>query len=117
MKSFLPNEVYSDRNSTLNVVLVDWIPLATGGLGNYGNIAKNTGPVGVMVAESLLSFQEAGAIKNWDTLHIIGFSLGAHIAGIVGDQIWRKTGRIVQRITGRASIVSSISTFDMSKRW
>lgn len=48
----------------------------------------------------LVRWKEGGAIKDWNMVHILGFSLGAHVAGIAGDQVWRRTGAVVGRITG-----------------
>lgn len=97
---FLSNVDYSDRDSSQNVVLVDWSPLATGGIGDYPKIAAKTGNVGLMITEVLIRWKKMGAIKDWNMVHVIGFSLGAHIAGVVGDQIWRQTGTTIGRITG-----------------
>ncbi len=96
----MPNVDYSDRDSRQNVVLVDWIPLATGGLTDYGKIAARTRNVGRRITEVLLRWKKMGVIKDWNMVHIIGFSLGAHIAGVVGDQIRRRTGEMIARLSG-----------------
>lgn len=77
----------------VNVILVDWSKIA-GGI-DYINIAKRTVDVGSCVARFLEFLVEKGA--DLDDFHLIGHSLGAHVAGFAGAALRNGT---VARITG-----------------
>ncbi|XKL61870.1 hypothetical protein PGB90_001703 [Kerria lacca] len=78
-----------------NIVLVDWHKGAAGP--SYVSAAANTQLVGRQLALLLMEMIEFG--MNITKIHIIGFSLGAHIAGYAGRTIQKK-GMKVARITG-----------------
>ncbi|KAK0069901.1 pancreatic triacylglycerol lipase-like isoform X1 [Biomphalaria pfeifferi] len=81
----------------LNVIAVDWQQGAKGP--NYYQAAANTRMVGSMVArliQDLHSFGQAG-IGNF---HLVGHSLGAHLLGYAGKEVFRLTNQKVGRITG-----------------
>ncbi|XP_070497851.1 pancreatic triacylglycerol lipase-like [Chironomus tepperi] len=64
-----------------NVIFVDW---SEGGQTiNYVAAAGRTETVGFFVASQLNWMRENNLI-NFDRIHVIGFSLGAHIAGFIG---------------------------------
>lgn len=74
-----------------NVIVVDWKRLASY---IYFDAVNNTVPVGTYIGQ-FLEFLEENFI-NLSTVHLIGHSLGAHIAGIAGAYV----GGRVKRITG-----------------
>jgi hypothetical protein len=79
----------------LNVVVVNWWSLARGP--HYGVAAKNTKEVGRSLAnfiDNLIQETQGAARRD---LHVLGFSLGAQVAGIAAGQL--KTGTL-PRITG-----------------
>nr|KAI8754250.1 pancreatic triacylglycerol lipase-like isoform X1 [Biomphalaria glabrata] len=81
----------------LNVIAVDWQQGSKGP--NYYQAAANTRMVGSMVArliQDLHSFGQAG-IGNF---HLVGHSLGAHLFGYAGKEVFRLTNQKVGRITG-----------------
>lgn len=59
--------------------------------------AFNTEAIGSLIADGL-----AILIQNYqiDNIHLIGHSLGAHIAGSAGRNLYFKTGKLLKRITG-----------------
>ncbi|XP_065332042.1 phospholipase A1 VesT1.02-like [Cloeon dipterum] len=80
-----------------NVFLVDWSQLA--GTPWYKAAVGNTRYVGRRVAyliEHLVNSSNA----NVRDFHIVGFSLGSHVAGIAGAKIASLTGQKLPRITG-----------------
>lgn len=77
----------------VNVITVDWSTLAA--FPRYARAAKSTEQVGVLIAEFLDFLIEEGTPV--EAFHVIGFSLGAHVAGSVGSSLRR--GRL-PRITG-----------------
>jgi predicted alpha/beta-fold hydrolase len=92
--------VFSDPSaylhaSDLNVVVVNWRKLARGP--HYEMAARNTKEVGLIVADFLDSLIQETAGAALRDLHIVGFSLGAQVAGIAGRQL--KAGKL-PRITG-----------------
>lgn len=76
----------------VNVICVDWENGAN--LPNYVRAAVNTRLVGRQVALLINSLNELTGSKNSD-FHLIGFSLGAHVAGFAGAELFN-----LSRITG-----------------
>lgn len=79
----------------VNVVIVDWV----GGAGvAYDQAVTNTRLVGAQIAQLIRALME---VHNYDpkNVHLIGFSLGAHVAGFAGKDMNKfnkdhKLGRI-----------------------
>ena len=72
---------------------------------NYGNAAANTRVVGAHIAE-LIDFLVAQMGARLEDFHIIGHSLGGHVAGFAGKST---TSGKVDRITGLYCSVEEIS--------
>ncbi|XP_050950891.1 lipoprotein lipase isoform X1 [Labeo rohita] len=79
-----------NREKDANVIVVDWLDTAQN---HYVVAAQNTKTVG----------QEVGLFIDWleestnvplEKLHLIGYSLGAHVAGFAGSHATNKVGRI-----------------------
>ena len=83
------------RNVDCNVILVDWY---RGSLPPYVEAAGNTRLVGAMIAE-LIKFLISQTQSSVDLYHVVGFSLGAHIAGYAGSRL-KQNGLTLGRITG-----------------
>jgi len=83
------------RNVDCNVILVDWF---RGGFPPYLQAAGNTRLVGAMIAE-LIKFLISQTRSSPDFYHVVGFSLGSHIAGYAGSRL-QQDGLILGRITG-----------------
>ncbi|XP_053996741.1 pancreatic lipase-related protein 2-like isoform X1 [Hylaeus anthracinus] len=89
--SITTRDVYLKRGQH-NVILVDWAKLA--GLPWYVTAVRNTKIVGPQVARFVKWLDAQGAVP-FSKLHVIGFSLGAEIAGFMGKALApRKVGRI-----------------------
>lgn len=82
-----------------NVVMVDWHKAAAGP--SYPLAAANTQLIGRQLALLLIDIVSLGTPP--DMVHVIGFSLGAHVAGFAGRAI-QKRGIHVGRITGIVGI-------------
>ncbi|XP_028155874.1 pancreatic triacylglycerol lipase-like [Ostrinia furnacalis] len=75
-----------------NVIVVDWRSLANS---NYVTAVVGVPGVGQFLGNFLIwLFNNAGG--NWNNLHLVGFSLGAHIVGSAG----RQAGGRPRRVTG-----------------
>lgn len=75
-----------------NVIVVDWRGLANGA---YTSAVRGVPNVGQHLGNFLVwLINNAGG--NWNNVHLIGFSLGAHVVGNAG----RTAGRRPSRITG-----------------
>ncbi|XP_043510132.1 pancreatic lipase-related protein 2 [Frieseomelitta varia] len=84
-------DVYLKRGE-YNLILVNWAKLA--GLPWYVTAVRNTRTVGPQVAR-LVNWLDAQGAVSLANLHVIGFSLGAEIAGFMGKALApRKIGRI-----------------------
>ncbi|XP_059470065.1 lipase member H-like isoform X2 [Neocloeon triangulifer] len=77
-----------------NFIAVDWQKLAAGPW--YLSAANNVRPVGMALAQLIDRLVNIKAIRL-DTLHLIGFSLGAHVTAVAAK--YMTVGR-VPRITG-----------------
>lgn len=84
----------------VNVIVVDWEKGAT--LPNYVQAAGNTRLVGHRIA-CLIRLISAKYGLSGNSYHLIGFSLGAHVAGFAGMEIRNSTNEDslwIDRITG-----------------
>jgi dienelactone hydrolase len=90
----------------LNVITVDW----TGGVRpmtsryDYASLGQSNGN-GRLVAAQISFFLkklESRGKLSCDDVHIIGFSLGASIAGLVGKEGRKSPRCIIDRITGES---------------
>uniref|UniRef100_A0A8C3X5M3 Lipase G, endothelial type n=1 Tax=Catagonus wagneri TaxID=51154 RepID=A0A8C3X5M3_9CETA len=96
MSGMLENWLYKlvsalqTREKGANVVVVDWLPLAHQ---LYTDAVNNTRKVGHSVARMLdwLQGKEDFSLGN---VHLIGYSLGAHVAGYAGNFVKGTVGRI-----------------------
>ncbi|KAJ0180027.1 hypothetical protein K1T71_004618 [Dendrolimus kikuchii] len=89
--------VYEMRSALMaveecNVVCVDWEGGAS--MPNYLRAAANTRLVGKQLAMLLQGFAKHIDLR-FEDVHLIGFSLGAHVAGFAGSEL-----RNISRITG-----------------
>ncbi|XP_053971428.1 pancreatic triacylglycerol lipase-like isoform X2 [Hylaeus volcanicus] len=75
----------------VNIILVDWGDIAIDL--NYVYVASQVPMVGKVVAESLEKLAET---IDLNTLHVIGHSLGAHIAGHIGRYVNNTLARITE---------------------
>ncbi|GFS12139.1 pancreatic lipase-related protein [Elysia marginata] len=81
----------------MNVILVDWQNGATAP--NYYQAVANTRTVGAMIGRLLEDFN-AYAGMSFQNVHLAGHSLGSHIMGYAGKEVFRLTGHKLGRITG-----------------
>lgn len=89
--------VYEMRSALMaveecNVICVDWEGGAT--MPNYLRAAANTRLVGKQLAMLLQGLTQHIDLR-FEDIHLIGFSLGAHVAGFAGSEL-----RNISRITG-----------------
>ncbi|KAG7230797.1 hypothetical protein INR49_019611 [Caranx melampygus] len=79
-----------EREQTANVIVVDWL---TSAQNHYVVAAQNTKAVGYEVAR-FIDWIEETTNMPLENLHLIGYSLGAHVAGFAGSHATNKVGRI-----------------------
>lgn len=93
-ESWVPKLVSAlyDRVPTANVIVVDWLSRANQ---HYPTSAAYTKLVGRDVAKFVTWIQNELQLP-WDRVHLLGYSLGAHVAGIAGDL----TNHKISQITG-----------------
>ncbi|XP_053962049.1 pancreatic lipase-related protein 2 [Anastrepha ludens] len=83
------------KSGNYNVILVDWSPMTA--LPWYTNAVENL-PVAARFIARFLRFLVASGYQT-RLIHVIGFSLGAEVAGFVGKQLL-EWGVVLPRITG-----------------
>ena len=79
------------------MICVDWSAGAADP--NYVRAAVNTRLVGRQVANLIKSINESFKQNINNRTHIVGFSLGAHVAGFTGSHL-KANGKTLSRITG-----------------
>ncbi|XP_038599976.1 endothelial lipase [Tachyglossus aculeatus] len=79
-----------EREKEANVVVVDWLPLAHQ---LYTDAVNHTRVVGKDIAKMLDWLQEEHHF-SLGNVHLIGYSLGAHVAGYAGNFVKGTIGRI-----------------------
>jgi pimeloyl-ACP methyl ester carboxylesterase len=78
----------------VNVIVVDWRALASS---SYNTAAAGVPNVGQHLGNFLIwLFNTAGG--SWSNVHLVGFSLGAHIVGNAGRQAGGRPSRVTGRI-------------------
>ncbi|XP_034439011.1 lipoprotein lipase [Hippoglossus hippoglossus] len=93
-ESWVPKLVSAlyEREPTANVIVVDWLTRANQ---HYPTSAAYTKLVGRDVAKFVTWIQKELQLP-WERIHLVGYSLGAHVAGVAGDL----TNHKISRITG-----------------
>lgn len=76
-----------------NVIVVDWRALANS---LYATAVIGVPSVGQHLGNFLVWLINTGG-GNWNNVHLVGFSLGAHVVGNAG----RQSGRRASRVTGK----------------
>ena len=79
--------------------MVDWGKLACTAHQEYSTAVKNVGKVGQHVGK-FISWLHTESLVSLNNTHIVGHSLGSHVAGKAGDTVNRTVGYPVGRITG-----------------
>ncbi|KAJ8277379.1 hypothetical protein GJAV_G00074530 [Gymnothorax javanicus] len=79
-----------EREQDANVIVVDWLNTAQN---HYVVAAQSTKLVGQVVAHCIDWLKETTNLTA-ENLHLIGYSLGAHVAGFAGSHTSNKVGRI-----------------------
>lgn len=86
-------------NVNCNILVVDWKHRAT--IPFYAKAASSSILVGVLLSFMLQTMiQASNCSLHPDNVHIVGFSLGAHAAGVCGRHFYNTTGFQLGRITG-----------------
>ena len=83
----------------VNVILVNWQKAARG---QYARAVSNAELVGRLIGKALLSMVTLGTKPS--DVHVIGFSLGAQVAGFIGETL-KSSGLKLGRITGKCLAV------------
>ncbi|KAL0979887.1 hypothetical protein UPYG_G00191140 [Umbra pygmaea] len=78
------------REPEANVIIVDWLPMAHQ---LYPDAVNHTHQVGLSVATTINWLQEEENLPL-QNVHLIGYSLGAHVAGYAGTFVRGTVGRI-----------------------
>ncbi|KAJ2947737.1 hypothetical protein O0L34_g9513 [Tuta absoluta] len=78
--------------SDVNIIVVDWQAFAGS---NYVSAVFGTPSVGQFLGNFLLWLADSTG-SNWNNIHLIGYSLGAHVVGNAG----RTVGGLPARVTG-----------------
>ncbi|XP_075064164.1 hepatic triacylglycerol lipase [Mixophyes fleayi] len=96
MEAWLPKmaSAFKSSNKQINVIIVDWLSSANT---HYATAVQNARFVGLEIAE-FLEWLESSIQFPRSNVHLIGYSLGAHVSGFAGsfingsDKIGRITG-------------------------
>lgn len=92
---------YGNNTQKSNIMLVDWTSIAATSEYDYEFVVKSTPAVGKVVANYLLKLVKEGHVSNLKIVHVIGYGVGAHVAGVAGKVIKKKNkDEKIGRITG-----------------
>jgi hypothetical protein len=87
-----------------NVICVDWEAGAV--IPNYVRAAANTRLVGKQLSMLLEGLNKHLGLP-FHNVHVIGFSLGAHVAGFAGAEL-KNLSRITGKYKGRFQAITSV---------
>ncbi|CAH0405500.1 unnamed protein product [Chilo suppressalis] len=73
-----------------NVIVVDWSSIAGG---SYVSAVTGVPGVGQAIG-NFLNWLISATGGNWNNIHLVGYSLGAHISGVAGRQVGGRLARI-----------------------
>ncbi|XP_056600060.1 lipoprotein lipase [Triplophysa dalaica] len=96
-----------EREPDANVIVVDWLDRASN---HYPTSAENTRLVGEDVAKFVNWLEELN--YPLEKVHLLGYSLGAHVAGVAGNL----TNNKINRITGLDPAGPSFENADSLRR-
>ena len=99
------------KKEDVNVITVDWYRGAK--TFSYPQAVGNTRLVGVQVAE-LIKFLMNNTLNSAGSYYIVGFSLGAQIAGYAGANL-RQHHHSLGRITGKSAREDKQALFSRSE--
>ncbi|CAL8104440.1 unnamed protein product [Orchesella dallaii] len=110
MAQSVKNAYLENEGDNLNVIVVDWGRLSGSGpeqsltfpsdiTATYRTAIQNVAVVGQRVAD-FLNFLRANKQIQFSDVIIVGYSLGAHVAGSIGKAVKRRYGGLLARITG-----------------
>lgn len=88
-----------------NILILDW---AIGASRQYPMSAANTEVIGRLLGITLAELMKRGL--NPKQVHLIGFSLGAHVSGVASEHLKPKN-ILIGRITGTELTVSILIKF------
>ena len=71
-----------------------------GGLSHFPAALKSVPGIASQLADYILFLTEIGFLHGPEQVHLIGESLGAQIAGFIGKEIFKRTGKLIGRISG-----------------
>lgn len=83
------------KRGNYNVIGVDWAGPA---LYEYSMASRNTKTAGRELGDFIIRLNKLAGIPM-ENFHILGHSLGAHLAGFAGKRVWSRTGRKIGRIS------------------
>ncbi|CAG9785583.1 unnamed protein product [Diatraea saccharalis] len=86
---------YLESKPGTNIILLDWSNMSHGSY--LVNAARNTKKVGAAAAEQIKVLVENGL--PLDKIHIIGHSLGSHVAGYTARELQNRYQKTVKRLT------------------
>lgn len=84
------------QHGDYNTIALDWSKHAKK---VYMHSSSSTKDIGKAVGDFIVEMTKNNA-KLLDNVHLIGHSLGGHVAGFAGQRVYEKTGKKVGRITG-----------------
>jgi len=101
---------YLEDKTNANIIMVDYSKLTTA-TSAFNTLSPfsvftliagrfNANVVGKRVAEFICLGIQTNLIRGPESVHIVGFGLGAHIAGATGREIIQKLSKPIRRITG-----------------
>lgn len=103
-------DAYLSRNEYYNIMLLNWGHLSV--FPWYTEAVENTKIVGKILGDFLKFYNNTGELPV-SKLHLIGFSLGSHIAGFSGKLLGK---RKIARITGLDPAFPQFSLTDKKQR-
>lgn len=114
------NSAFLQTNYGANIVVIDWGKLSTPTGPTpyiyYNLAAANVPPVANRTAEFIVFLKRIEALNSTADVQIIGFSLGAHVAGLAGKIVNSTLKTPLARVTGLDPASPAFQTNPPSKR-
>lgn len=96
------------KRANANIIVIDW---SSGSDPPYTQAVANIRLVGVMTAHLIKMIKDQGVGLQVEKIHVIGHSLGAHLASYIGTTLRRSFNMRLGRITGTSASDDSFPFF------
>ncbi|KAG4070813.1 hypothetical protein HA402_011039 [Bradysia odoriphaga] len=104
---------WKQLSQKMNLIGIDW---TKGSSGRYNTALERTPTVGSAVGQFITNSIESSLITDPDSIHVVGHSLGAHVAGFAGKYMAANRSITLQHISALDPVGVFIESYECRRR-